>query len=299
MVFLENFRIALGALRANMMRSILTTLGIIIGVAAVIARGLDRPGAPVHHHPAAPGGGRHLHRRLGEERPRQHPRPRRPAGQAHLRGRPGDRGAGPRRQADVAVHPRPRRRQVQGPQAQPVHDHRGDRELPGRHQPDRRPRALLLPGRPRQPPQGDRRRPQDRRRAEPGARSAGQGDLHRHLSGDRDRRHGEEGAEPGDGLRRHRLRPLQHGGQPVRPQRRRPGAGPPPGGQRGERARRSRTASPGCCGSATRSPPASPTTSRSRPRTRSSRRSTASSAASPPWSAAWSASPCWWAASAS
>ena len=37
MVFLENFRIALSALRANKMRSILTTLGIIIGVAAVIA----------------------------------------------------------------------------------------------------------------------------------------------------------------------------------------------------------------------------------------------------------------------
>ncbi|PYQ60684.1 MAG: multidrug ABC transporter substrate-binding protein [Acidobacteria bacterium] len=37
MVFLENFRIALAALRANLMRSILTTLGIIIGVAAVVA----------------------------------------------------------------------------------------------------------------------------------------------------------------------------------------------------------------------------------------------------------------------
>ncbi|HYO13766.1 MAG TPA: ABC transporter permease [Thermoanaerobaculia bacterium] len=37
MVFLENFRIAFAALRANLMRSILTTLGIIIGVAAVIA----------------------------------------------------------------------------------------------------------------------------------------------------------------------------------------------------------------------------------------------------------------------
>jgi putative ABC transport system permease protein len=37
LVFLENFRIALAALRANLMRSILTTLGIIIGVAAVIA----------------------------------------------------------------------------------------------------------------------------------------------------------------------------------------------------------------------------------------------------------------------
>jgi len=36
MVFLENFRIAIAALRANLMRSILTTLGIIIGVAAVI-----------------------------------------------------------------------------------------------------------------------------------------------------------------------------------------------------------------------------------------------------------------------
>jgi putative ABC transport system permease protein len=35
--FFENFRIALAALRANLMRSILTTLGIIIGVAAVIA----------------------------------------------------------------------------------------------------------------------------------------------------------------------------------------------------------------------------------------------------------------------
>ena len=37
MVFFENFRIAFSALRANKMRSILTTLGIIIGVAAVIA----------------------------------------------------------------------------------------------------------------------------------------------------------------------------------------------------------------------------------------------------------------------
>ncbi|GMU65700.1 MAG: multidrug ABC transporter substrate-binding protein [Acidobacteriota bacterium] len=37
MVFAENFRIAARALRANKMRSILTTLGIIIGVAAVIA----------------------------------------------------------------------------------------------------------------------------------------------------------------------------------------------------------------------------------------------------------------------
>ena len=37
MVFFENFRIAFGALRANMMRSMLTTLGIIIGVAAVVA----------------------------------------------------------------------------------------------------------------------------------------------------------------------------------------------------------------------------------------------------------------------
>jgi putative ABC transport system permease protein len=36
-VFFENFRIALVALRANLMRSILTTLGIIIGVASVIA----------------------------------------------------------------------------------------------------------------------------------------------------------------------------------------------------------------------------------------------------------------------
>jgi putative ABC transport system permease protein len=37
LVFLENFRIGIAALRANLMRSILTTLGIIIGVAAVIA----------------------------------------------------------------------------------------------------------------------------------------------------------------------------------------------------------------------------------------------------------------------
>jgi putative ABC transport system permease protein len=36
-VLLENFRIAIGALRANLMRSILTTLGIVIGVAAVVA----------------------------------------------------------------------------------------------------------------------------------------------------------------------------------------------------------------------------------------------------------------------
>jgi putative ABC transport system permease protein len=37
MIFSENFRIAFNALRANKMRSILTALGIIIGVAAVIA----------------------------------------------------------------------------------------------------------------------------------------------------------------------------------------------------------------------------------------------------------------------
>jgi putative ABC transport system permease protein len=37
MLFSENFRIAFAALRANAMRSVLTTLGIIIGVAAVIA----------------------------------------------------------------------------------------------------------------------------------------------------------------------------------------------------------------------------------------------------------------------
>jgi putative ABC transport system permease protein len=36
-VFFENFRIAVAALRANAMRSVLTTLGIVIGVAAVIA----------------------------------------------------------------------------------------------------------------------------------------------------------------------------------------------------------------------------------------------------------------------
>ena len=36
MIFSENFRIALRALWANKMRSLLTTLGIIIGVAAVI-----------------------------------------------------------------------------------------------------------------------------------------------------------------------------------------------------------------------------------------------------------------------
>jgi putative ABC transport system permease protein len=36
-IFVENFRIAFSALRANKMRSILTTLGIIIGVGAVIA----------------------------------------------------------------------------------------------------------------------------------------------------------------------------------------------------------------------------------------------------------------------
>ena len=44
--------------------------------------------------------------------------------------------------------------------------HRGQRELPGRHQPDRRARALLLPVDLEQPPQGGRARPQDRRRAE-------------------------------------------------------------------------------------------------------------------------------------
>ncbi len=37
MVFTENFRIAFGALRANKLRALLTTLGIIIGVAAVVA----------------------------------------------------------------------------------------------------------------------------------------------------------------------------------------------------------------------------------------------------------------------
>ncbi|HEX9670035.1 MAG TPA: ABC transporter permease [Thermoanaerobaculia bacterium] len=37
MVFFENFRVAFSALRANKMRSILTALGIIIGVAAVVA----------------------------------------------------------------------------------------------------------------------------------------------------------------------------------------------------------------------------------------------------------------------
>jgi putative ABC transport system permease protein len=37
MVLVENFRVAVTSLRANLMRSILTTLGIIIGVAAVVA----------------------------------------------------------------------------------------------------------------------------------------------------------------------------------------------------------------------------------------------------------------------
>src|ERR1700761_6949326 len=37
MVFLESFRLALAALTANKMRSVLTTLGIVIGVAAVVA----------------------------------------------------------------------------------------------------------------------------------------------------------------------------------------------------------------------------------------------------------------------
>ena len=103
-----------------------------------------------------------------------------------------------------------------------------------------------------------RHRPQDRRRAEPRARSAGQGDLHRRLSGDRHRHHGEEGAEPGDRLRRHRLHPVRSAVNLLRPQRRRPGADPPPGGQHRERASRSRTASPACCGSATRSPSQEP-----------------------------------------
>ena len=37
MLFSENIRIALRALRANMMRSVLTILGIVIGVATVVA----------------------------------------------------------------------------------------------------------------------------------------------------------------------------------------------------------------------------------------------------------------------
>ena len=37
MIFWENFRIAFKAIYANKMRSVLTTLGIIIGVAAVVA----------------------------------------------------------------------------------------------------------------------------------------------------------------------------------------------------------------------------------------------------------------------
>ena len=37
MILSENFRVAFAAIRANKMRSVLTTLGIIIGVAAVIA----------------------------------------------------------------------------------------------------------------------------------------------------------------------------------------------------------------------------------------------------------------------
>ena len=194
---------------------------------------------------------------------------------------------------------RPRHHQVQGPQAQPLPDHRRHRELPGRHQPDRRPRPLLLPGRPREPPQGDGDRPQDRRGPEPRAEPPGQGDLHRRLSGHRHRPDGEEGAERRDGLRRHRLRPLRLGGQPVRPQRRRPGADPPPGADRRERRAGQGRHRPPAAGAPQDPGQPSPTTSRSRPRTRSSTRSTRSSAASPPWSAAWSASPCWSAASAS
>ena len=37
MLFSENFKIALRALRANKMRSVLTMLGIVIGVATVVA----------------------------------------------------------------------------------------------------------------------------------------------------------------------------------------------------------------------------------------------------------------------
>ena len=66
--------------------------------------------------------------------------------------------------------------------------------------------------------------------------------------------------------------PFDSARRPLRPHRRRPGAAPHPGREPGGRRRASRTACAGCCDSATRSPRTSPTTSRSWCRTRSSTR---------------------------
>jgi putative ABC transport system permease protein len=90
MVFSENFRVAFRALRANKLRSILTTLGIIIGVAAVIAVVSIVQGLQFMITKQLQGVGATYVMVLPKQDGNQRPRDRRAPGAADLGRRPGD-----------------------------------------------------------------------------------------------------------------------------------------------------------------------------------------------------------------